>query len=41
MTVLRSVTGEQVLQFMAIYVLTAASIVLIAYARMWIARRKP
>jgi hypothetical protein len=40
-TVLRSVTGEQVLQFMAIYVLTAASIALFAYARTWIATRKP
>jgi hypothetical protein len=40
-TVLRSVTGEQVLQFMAIYVLTAASIALVAYARTWIAARKP
>jgi hypothetical protein len=40
-TVLRPVTGEQVMQFMAIYVLTAASIALIGYARTWIATRKP
>ena len=41
MTVLRSVTGEQVQQFMAVYVLTAASIALVASVWTWIAARNP
>lgn len=40
MTVLRSVTGEQVVQFMAVSVLIAASIAFIAYAWTWMATRK-
>ena len=40
MTALRSITGEQVMQFMAVYVLIAASIALIACMRTWIVTRK-
>ena len=40
MTALRSITGEQVMQFMALYVLIAASIALIACMRTWIVTRK-
>lgn len=41
MTVLRSITGEHVMQFAAISVLIAASIAFAAYLWTWILTKKP